>query len=265
MSDPLPTFDRPPLIETVFGVQFAPIRGLSTAHLGLFWSKLGTAWRQAGEGDAVGQILTEEQFPGARLGEAMVVHGRARRLRFEHESRTRTLQIENGWLVFNWRRSSEPEPYPRFSTLLPEFLELLARWRAFLADQELGDVAGNLWEVSYVNAIERGGVWDTPGDWAKFLPGLLAAPKLGQLGSPSTGALRWRFSTGPSSYLEISLDHVLQPSGSGEALRMMQLARGRLDDTSDVEAGLRAGHGVIVRTFADMSSEAAQRHWGRSE
>lgn len=264
MSDPLPTFERPPLIETVLGVQFAPIKGLSTAHLGLFWGRLGEGWRQAGEADAVGQVLTEEQMPGARLGEAMIVHGRARRLRFLDASRSRMLQVENGWFVHNWRRTAEAEPYPRFAVLLPEFLGLLAKWRQFLAEQQLGGPVANLWEVSYVNAIEKGSMWQTPNDWANLLPALLAAPRLGTFGMPTTGALRWQFDLpGSAGYLEVTLDHVLESGRGSEALRVMQTARGRISDSSAIEAGLRAGRDAIVRTFEAMSSEAAQRHWGR--
>lgn len=265
MSEPLPTFERPPLIETVLGVQFAPIKGLSTAHLGLFWGCLGDGWRQAGEAEPVGQVLTEEQTPGARLGEAMIVQGRARRLRFSDASRSRLLQIENGWFVYNWRRTAEAEPYPRFAVLLPEFLSLLAKWREFLAEQQLGDLVANLWEVSYVNAIEKGTMWQTPNDWANLLPTLLAAPRLGAFGMPTTGALRWQFDLpGSAGYLEVTLDHVLERSGGREALRVMQTARGRISGSSAIEAGLRAGRDAIVRTFEAMSSEAAQRHWGRT-
>lgn len=264
MSHSLPSFERPPLIETVLGVQFAPIKGLSTAHLGLFWGQLGESWTRAGEAEALGQLLIEEELPSIRLDE-LVVHGQSRRLRFLDESKTRLLQVENGWLVYNWRRHSDADAYPRFHQILPEFLALLAKWKSFLAARGLGEMKANLWEVCYVNAIERDSVWEAPADWAEFLPTLLSTPRLTHLGPPTTGAIRWRFPLPRAvGSLEITLDHVLDPTGEREALRITQVARGRLTDLQDLEARLRAGHETIVQTFEAMTSDTAQRHWGRN-
>ena len=40
MSSPLPEFERPPLNEVVFGVQFEPLAALRAAHYGLYWSRI---------------------------------------------------------------------------------------------------------------------------------------------------------------------------------------------------------------------------------
>lgn len=266
MSVRTPEFKEPPLIETVLAVQFVPLRGLSSAHIGLFWNRLGDEWDRADEVDAVGQILPWDGAPGGPLGDAVVVHGRMSRLRFLHSTKSRLLQIENGWFVFNWRRLGEADAYPRFKTLLPEFLELLSKWRSFLAEQKLGDVVANLWEVTYVNAIEKGKIWQSPSDWPKLLPKMLAAPVLGDLGAPTTGGFRWLFGLpGGAGMLEVSLDHVLGPTEGREALRMTQLARGQIADSSRLEPGLQVGHDAIVAAFEAMTSEEAQQHWGRAK
>ena len=38
------TFLNPPVVETVFGIQFSKIPGLSAAHLGCFWKTLEPKW-----------------------------------------------------------------------------------------------------------------------------------------------------------------------------------------------------------------------------
>lgn len=40
----LPSFERPPVIETMLGVQFQPLPALRSAHLGAFWKTLGEEW-----------------------------------------------------------------------------------------------------------------------------------------------------------------------------------------------------------------------------
>src|SRR5206468_5480545 len=45
-----PVFQKPPVIETVLGVQFAPLKGLTSAHIGWFWkSHLGSEWETIAE------------------------------------------------------------------------------------------------------------------------------------------------------------------------------------------------------------------------
>jgi hypothetical protein len=46
--DGLPRFERPPLIETAMGVQFAPIAKFSASHYGWFWKRrLDESWTKA--------------------------------------------------------------------------------------------------------------------------------------------------------------------------------------------------------------------------
>lgn len=43
-GSPTPKFKRPPVIETLLGVQFAPQRSFSVPHFGLFWSQIRSAY-----------------------------------------------------------------------------------------------------------------------------------------------------------------------------------------------------------------------------
>src|ERR1017187_6649118 len=36
----LPDYDDPPVVETVLGVQFAPLQGWGVPHFGLFWNEI---------------------------------------------------------------------------------------------------------------------------------------------------------------------------------------------------------------------------------
>lgn len=265
MPAPFPHYNEPPLIETVLAVQFAPLRGLSTAHIGLFWDRLGSAWTRVEEVEARGQIVQVVPRSDGWLGDAVFFPGRMNRLRILQEPGDRMLQIENGWFAYNWRRPRQDAPYPRFATLLPEFLDLFSKWQGFLSEQQIGAVAPNLWEVSYVNAIEKGSVWNSSEDWAKVLPELLKVPKLGPLGAPMTGQLRWRFPLlSDSGFLEISLNHIVNAGHDREALQIVQLARGVLSSLDQVQAGLETGHDAIVRAFEVMASDEAQQHWGKA-
>ena len=41
----LPKYEKPPVVETVLGLQFNPLSAFTNAHLGAFWQSLGVeAW-----------------------------------------------------------------------------------------------------------------------------------------------------------------------------------------------------------------------------
>src|SRR4051812_26322819 len=41
MQSHLHSYDKPPVVETVMGIQFEPVPGFTNGHLGLFWARLG--------------------------------------------------------------------------------------------------------------------------------------------------------------------------------------------------------------------------------
>src|SRR3982751_1568266 len=58
MSDPLPKFERPPVIEAVLGVQFERLVDFSAAHVGWFWkTRLSDEFQTAKEAPRL-----EDQF-----------------------------------------------------------------------------------------------------------------------------------------------------------------------------------------------------------
>ena len=51
----------PPIVETVLSVQFEPLAGLHTAHLGLLWEKFRRDFPRSEEQPPIDQMI--EQFP----------------------------------------------------------------------------------------------------------------------------------------------------------------------------------------------------------
>src|SRR5690606_2055154 len=80
---------------------------------------------------------------------------------------SRMIQVQNGRIHFNWLRQGEGA-YPRYEIVRDQFSEMLNRFQKFVADEQLGEFKPNQWEVTYVNQIPRGTVWDTPADWDFF-------------------------------------------------------------------------------------------------
>ncbi len=269
----LPSFDNPPVIETVIGVQFEQIPNLTSAHFGWYWREfLGKSWVRTQETIALpDQLETFDEharrFPFPILRPMISPSGPSPRIQFINETDDRVIQIQSTRFIYNWRRREAA--YPCFKGLYPEFTGMLSRFREFLKAASLGDATFNQWEITYINHIEKGEDWKTPEDWHKILPGLFPLPthssatrlerESGEIVFeivPERGRLYVHVSSGKS-----------QESGN-ELLALQLTARGPVTPSgpaSSLEAGIELGHRVLVETFASIASASAQKLWGKTE
>lgn len=260
MTLELPSFDRPPLTEVFLAVQHVPLARLRTQHQGMFLASLGADWEPMPDIQPIGQTHEPvEDVPEWLLPGTLEIDLRSGvRMRTRKRAGDRLVQVENGWLAFNWTGSETP--YPRWGSLRKEFDDHVSAWRSFVTVHGLGDVVPNLWEVGYVNVFPKGDLWQQPADWTSLLPGLFgsAGPRAGLL---QTASARWAHLIASGvGRLQILLEHGLQGRrGEIECLFLRLVARGPAKEPSfaAVDAGLEIGHQSIVTTFASLLSEEA--------
>ena len=273
-DDALPSFDRPPVVETVLGVQFKSLPGFCNAHLGAFWKDLGGEWcKLLGKDwslptDAPTLESTFERFEGSegwaplRSGFRLTGDPSAR-LQIRSATGDAMIQLQNGRLHYNWLGKGGGD-YPRYDNVRPRFDELLGGFKAFASNEGLGELLPNQWEVTYVNHMPKGSVWRTPSDWPSVLvglPGAWAEPSAVQLESFS-GA--WHFQIDPQrGRLHVEIRHARAGSAEGpEVLRLTLTARGPASDEQSVGQGLDLGRKAIVTTFKEITSSKAHEYWG---
>jgi uncharacterized protein (TIGR04255 family) len=268
MSDGLPKFDNPPVVETVIGVQFAPLRELSTAHIGWYWKEcLDNRWTKVEQAvplpDQFERFAEERSWvhPGIRIG--LRPQSEPDRLQIIQDDDERMIQVQRTRFIYNWRKHGST--YPSYATLRPEFDSRFDRFVSFAKGTGLGEPEPNQWEMTYVNHIEKGDLWSGPEDWLKVLPGFYA-PLLGVAGQrlESFGG-EWHLVIEPNrGRLHVAVSHgqVDQPEGR-EVLVLQLTARGPIDEKRgwSLDAGLELAHETIVRSFAAMTSKAAHEVW----
>lgn len=270
MPPKLPDFERPPLDEVALGVQFDPIEGFGSAHIGAFWNQSESRWTRAVEVAPAGQsqeIVGDAghwTLPVLRLE----LHDRIDvRVQLTNESGDRMLQIENGWLVYNWRGARTNQPYPRYGVIRREFDGHLAALRRFLESMRLPAPRPNLWEVTYVNPIERGTNWNRPDDWPAIVPSLIGGPPSVAGGSWRSMQGRWTFDLSERpARLHVAVQHAVRQQPSGVEVLLLKLtARGPIRTAEDLELGdaLDFGHRSVVRAFEGLTSTQARRQWGQ--
>jgi len=265
--DKLPSFKRPPVVETVLGVQFDQLPKVHNAHLGVFWDRLGAAdWPNVSEAPPLEQL--QELFGEQRVWRSVDAHltlteAPPLRFRIRNAANNRMIQIQNGRLHYNWLQQEEGD-YPRYRTVRPEFDEVLQSFKQFLDKQSLGEMVPNLWEVTYVNHLPRGTVWNDYRDWSGLFPTLPGA--FAEIAAARLEGFEghWHFEIEPQKgRLHVEVKHGRAGSSEGpEILVMKSTARGRVYEETDLSAGLDLGRRTIVNSFVELTSEAAHTYWG---
>ncbi|MBI4716804.1 MAG: hypothetical protein HY763_03290 [Planctomycetes bacterium] len=268
----LPSFRHPPVVETVLGVQFARIDGFTNAHLGAFWKYLVNEleggprdWLRTS--DAPPLPDTFETFGAsdkwtAALAASVAQSDAPRRLQIRNATNDRMIQVQSTRLHYNWVGTAG-DTYPRYTRIRPEFDRVLSSFGAYLRGESLGELRANQWEVTYVNHIPKGSVWDNPGDWSGLFPTLPGpAASISTASFESFGG-QWHYEICPKlGRLHVDIRHGRRNTVKQEELLVMTLtARGPVDESVPLNRGLELGHETIVRSFAELTAPEAHAVW----
>lgn len=267
---PLPDYERPPVVETILGVQFDRLPGFKNAHLGGFWKTLDTEeWPTVSDAPPLEPEFERfnESARWAKISAQLTLtQDPFTRLQIKNKDGDRMIQIQNGRLHFNWLGQAGGN-YPRYEKVREGFVRALGQFTAFVAQEKLGDFRPNQWEVTYLNHILKGTVWNTPRDWG-FLRPLGAVPTVDGLVQGESFAGGWHFVIPDRrGRLHVQWQHGLRPEPEGQEVIVLTLtARGPLGETEDklqaVLDGLDLGRETIVRSFKEFMTGAANKYWG---
>ena len=269
MSQLFVEFERPPIVELVLGVQFAPLSRLTSGHLGWFWKQfLDDQWVSASDAPLLAdQFETFEDQGRWRIPGKMQVMLDAKanppRLQLENATGDRMIQVQESRFHYNWKRRDQL--YPSFQRVRVEFDRQLGQFRRFLAASGLGELCPNQWELTYVDGIPRGELWQTVADWHRVLPGLLAGPPSIDGICTENASGEWTFEMTPRrGRLHVAIRQARITDTNETVLLVQTTARGPIgrEANDDLAAGLVQGHSVAVRTFLSITSAEAHAHWG---
>ncbi len=265
----LPDYENPPVVETVLGVQFERLPRFKNAHLGAFWKSLGTdEWPTVSDAPPLQpqfERFTEPATWGMAAKQLRLSLDPLARLLMTNKDGSRMIQLQNGRLHFNWLGRGG-DRYPRYSKVREEFIQVLEQFKDFVASAGAGEFSPDQWEVTYLNQIPKGTVWNTLEDWGFFRP-LGSVPTLeGVVQGESFGGA-WHFVIPEKrGRLHVEWQHGHQADKpEQEAIVLTLTARGPLPETGStvqrILEGLDLGHETIVRSFAAFMDKGANEYW----
>ncbi len=159
MPGQTPKFKNPPVVETVLGVQFEPLAAMRIVHYGLFWERVRDDFPVVEEQAALDpQIETFDEsvlLPSA----GWRISGRPELPRAwflgpDSSAGQQLIQLQTDRFLHNWRRTTtRGQAYPSYDQNREQFIRRYRSFLEFVDEQQLGAVAANQCEVTYVNHI----------------------------------------------------------------------------------------------------------------
>jgi len=266
MSNKLPVFENPPLEEMVIGVQFAPLKGFRISHFGLFWSLIRDRYP-----------LTEDETPLAHVLEIAEKRPAKSTIRFEKlplprcwyldSTGSTLLQLQSDHFLRNWRRSAAMEEYPRYVNLIRDFRGELDGFMRFTEVEDIGAVAINQCELTYVNHVE----WAEQGDevdLANVFSPFRSNLETGSFRDMETIEFAMRVKLPENrGRLHISVN----PAFRGRDMKLVHVLTMTARGTPS-EAGLQQvfdwfdlAHEKILERFEEITSPTMHASWGKKE
>lgn len=268
MTEPLPSFERPPVTEVVVGVAFRDAPGLTVGHLGDLW---GRKWKERFPRveEHPPYIPPIERFDGAAGGPTVTVQLLAKpsaRLWFVAGDGHELIQAQNEWFACNWRKVGDDSEYDRWPKRRHAFEEHFGDLDTAVREDELGSIAITQCEVSYINHIRAADDGQRQRQLSRVLRFLspieaMAAPEQTQLGvtfvMPAPDGK-------PIGRLHVTAQPAVLREDRTPIFVLTLLARGR-PQGEGLEGALRfldQGREWIVKTFESITTDEMHAEWG---
>ena len=262
----LPEFKNPPVTEVALGVQFRPPTGYQQILAGEVWDLFRSDYPKVEEHPPLAPAF--ETFGPSRPPQPQfnfVTGATHDRFWFISEHGTELIQFQQDRLLHNWRKMGMAEnEYPRFESMVAKFegeLRKLEEYVGRLAPQELEI---NQCEITYINVIPLKQIEGSrPSTWIRgldFPPGgpddfsyVFGRPIMKSEGQP-TGRLNCETISGQTAELEPVVRLTLTVRGAPASSKI-----------EDAITYLKEGRDLIVLAFAELTTETAHAHWGRTK
>lgn len=264
MAEPV-KYDRPPVVELVFGVQFKTPNPIKSGHAGRFWELVANEFPSLEDAPPIDPIL-EAHKEGISIGVEISNLPPLRRTWLIAADGRSLVQIQNDRVLFNWKRESFEVNYPSYVNVVGKFEEQYQKFCDFLEKVEVGKPVCRQLELTYVNHIT------SDNGLSEILQndGLIDQTRLNtdMRFLPEPDDFNWRTSYElPKGWgrLHVNASSAKLKSTGEKIARLDLIARGIPDDPeTQRREWFDLGHEWITHGFTDITSDNLHKIWGRT-
>lgn len=268
-----PFYPKAPVAERVIGLEFASDPSLAESPLSplaMFHLEHLADWtieREQMALEPISSYIKDGPFRTRRQLKPMPNPD----FRFAYKSRDgrQLIQIQRNRFFLNCLNlpNDGPGDYVRFEKLLPEFLSHWASFAELLKDQLGWVLTPTHWELIYVNKLEQGGQWGSPGEWSELFPNVCTDPLSEPDFRMTTGSASRRYrierqaAEFPGTYFLLDASHLPAEGDSKECLFVRSTAMGIVPPERSPFDCFGYGNSIINRVFGRIASDNAKEAW----
>ena len=252
----LPRFDRPPVVETAIGVEFAQLDKWTVPHYGLYWSRIRDAY----------PVSRSQWVPTVELPPPPGVAPFQVRSQFLTASGDRLVQLQYDRLFSNWQKLGDADEYPHYQRLLPIFEQAWAELGTLLVEEHMDPPVMKTCEVTYVNHIPKGEGWDSLAELAQAMDGWHLSDSTAPEDELESVSLHTIHTYGRGAgRLQTSLQHAIRNRDLREIVQLTLTARTTLESASQASLidALGLAHERVIAHFAKFTEGPLQQIWLR--
>lgn len=254
-------FKSPPVVETTWGIFFAPLAGWTTLEAGIFWDRVRADYPDAHLVNPVGNI-DFSTFPKVASDE-ITLETFPIRCKMTSGNRNQLLQVQSNSFRRSWRVTDTAPTYQHYDETEPLFYADWSRFVGFLEDRNIGSPSVWQCEVTYINHFEKGREWKEFGNirdifkWDN-LP-MVQGTAAHNLTSFSFTHVRG------SDRREIDCQLAARRKDGKEVLqlRISSFNTPETDSEVGVRSAISSGHIEVIETFVAITTEKVQELWGK--
>jgi uncharacterized protein (TIGR04255 family) len=256
----LADYDRPPVIEVVYGAIFAPLKAWKLPHTGLFWHQILDEFPRCEQTVPIPGPEFVDPATGLPIPRVWLINAADDRL----------VQLQPGRFLFNWRRRENAAPYPRYEALSDKFFELFQKFDSFVAENQLGEIEVSEYELTYINHVFEQEDWKFPASIGQVIDHLAWKTEQYQF-LPQPSLINWqaRFEFSKGTGVLLARLNPAKDTKEGKDMLVLELsARGRPAEAprDEMQNWFSHAHRWVVRGFEDLTPHQAQRVlWGKHE
>ena len=252
ISEPLPSYQRPPVDEVVCGFRFERLREVKVPHIGLLWEKFRNEYPTVQHAVPIAtdtSLLVDEAtgFPLPRIW-------------FISKADNELIQFQVDRFYYNWRHRGDD--YPRYPSVIKKFEKAKRQLDAFASELQLGKIEPLECELTYINHIPVGQGWESIVDLPKVVPDFTWKKERHHfLPNPTNVAWQVRFELPEGKgWLNVKLNQATRKIDGVPSLILELTARGFGPEKTAqaMRSWFDLAHEWIVRGFTDLTEKEIQ-------
>ena len=248
-------FGNPPVGETATGFYFQTIEGWSILHHGVLWERFKTKYPDY---EFLPPIV-EAPFHQSTVSDLSSL---PLRVGFVDKTKTQLVQMQNGLLLHNWRKTAHISEYLHYEAVRSQLRDDWSTLKNYLREMSLKEPTVTRCQMDYFNHLVRGEEWQDFSDLTKIFTvwrGLEQSTLSGKLQMASF-SVSYRIDKGT---VNVMLQPAIRASDGREILQFTLSSSVVPTSSADDEifTCLDESHSNAARAFIDFTTAEARERW----